>query len=341
MTTPRMTVIKVVRAVAFIATLALAAWGVQHLANHGSDAVPTKEAPVTVVTYQRDGAVDAGQALRYERLTGPSRTIVRDSSGAVLMTLTDGTRTVLLTGPRRTFAEPQATDASVVTSAWVRLLSTEWRAGDEQAPWFGPWFAQIRADRSPDVLAATLQYQDGAADERDARGIRFRGDAAFSLTAADFADYLGVPWSFPDGILHKSSVRDYGTIDSSGFIRLVYGYRFGYPLRGGNSVGPGLPRRASAIAELSPGTILIPNARTTATDYAALQPGDLLFFDVEPADPELDHTAIYLGIDTEGHHRFISSRERANGPTLGDIGGASVLDSNGLYAQSWRSARRI
>lgn len=55
----------------------------------------------------------------------------------------------------------------------------------------------------------------------------------------------------------------------------------------------------------------------------------------------LDHTGMYLGNDTEGHKVFISSREEANGPTIGDKGGASRLDGNGYYAAALRSAKRL
>jgi hypothetical protein len=61
-------------------------------------------------------------AYRYERLTGPDRTVVRDARGGVLATLTDNARTAVLTGPSRTFAEPETTTATVVTDTWVRLM---------------------------------------------------------------------------------------------------------------------------------------------------------------------------------------------------------------------------
>ena len=50
---------------------------------------------------------------------------------------------------------------------------------------------------------------------------------------------------------------------------------------------------------------------------------------------------IYLGLDSGGQHRFISSREKANGPTMGDIGGTSLLDDGRFYSRGWRAARRI
>jgi cell wall-associated NlpC family hydrolase len=73
-----------------------------------------------------------------------------------------------------------------------------------------------------------------------------------------------------------------------------------------------------------------------------LQAGDLVFFDADPIDgPAIDHVGMFIGVDSVGNRRFISSRKGANGPTLGDVRGASVLDGPGLYAKSFRSARRL
>jgi hypothetical protein len=66
-----------------------------------------------------------------------------------------------------------------------------------------------------------------------------------------------------------------------------------------------------------------------------------VFFEVEGGADELDHVGIFVGIDSDGHYRFMSSRERANGPTFGDLGGTSLLDDGGMYSRGWRAARRI
>ena len=47
------------------------------------------------------------------------------------------------------------------------------------------------------------------------------------------------------------------------------------------------------------------------------------------------------GVTGQDNHRFISSRKSANGPTLGDTNGKSLLDGTGLYAKSFRAARRF
>jgi cell wall-associated NlpC family hydrolase len=288
--------------------------------------------------------------LTFERVNSPGRTVVRDRAGAVAATFTDDARTALVNGPLRSFSEPKATAAKVSTTAWVRLLPQPWTAGAEKADWFAEWFRAARQDTTPDVLEIATQYTVDAPSEKDASGVRFRGDASFGPVKAsgagrqeqsDFYDYLGVPWKFPNGPAGAPDRGRYGAVDCSGYVRLVFGYRLGMPLLNTNAAGPGLPRRAFAISEFGPGVQLVPNKLRRATDYAALQPGDLVFFELEDDPETLDHVGIYLGIDDRGKHRFISSRERINGPTMGDVGGTSLLDDGGTYSTAWRSARRL
>ncbi|MFL6119522.1 NlpC/P60 family protein, partial [Actinophytocola sp.] len=311
----------------------------------------TAGSPATALAIQGAGGASAAVAsTRFDRLTNPGRTVVRDQTGAVLATFTDGARTVALTGPARTFTEPRFTRATITTTTWVRLAPQPWTPGAEKAAWFGQWFAAARRDTGPDVFGVAMQYADGAADEKTADGLRFRGDAIFGpvepagyarLEQSDFLDYLGISYAFPDAGRKTPKPAHLGALDCSGFVRMVYGYRLGYPLLGTNDPGPGLPRRAWAIAEHGPGVALIPNTRTRVTAYDALQPGDLLFFEVEGTEDELDHVGIFVGTDSDGHYRFMSSRERANGPTFGDLGGTSLLDDGGMYSKGWRAARRI
>ncbi|MCA1671666.1 MAG: C40 family peptidase [Actinobacteria bacterium] len=289
--------------------------------------------------------------LSYSRLTNPGRTLVSDTTGTVVATLTDGARTVNLVGPQRTFLEPDFTAATVTTHTWVRLLPGPWAPGAEQEPWFRPWLDQQLHNRDPDVLAVATEYLHHQPDIRDANNVRYRGDAEFgppNETAtsreenSDFYDYLGVPWSFSDGRQEFPDPIRYGNIDYSGYLRLVYGYRMGYPLLGTNTAGPGLPRRASAMAEFGPGVVMVSDQGRPVDNYASLQPGDLVFFNVDPGiDPHVDHSGIYLGLDDSGHHRFISSRATANGPTLGDLGGTALLDDGGFYSTAFRTAKRL
>ena len=289
--------------------------------------------------------------LSYDRLENPGRTVVRvRSSGDVVATLTDGARTAVLPGPPRTFADPKFTRATVTSTTWVRLLPRAWERGSETEHWFRRWLDRKSASTEPDALAVAAQYLEGRPAARDAAGVRFRGDAAFgprtspSATAleeaSDFYDYLGADWTFADGDTESAERRRYGAVDCSGYVRLVYGYRMGLPLLNVNKKGPGLPRRAFAMAEFAPGKVIVHNTRRQAQAYHRLQPGDLVFFDIN-GGPQIDHTGIYFGRDDTGHHRFISSRARANGPTLGDLGGTSLLDDDGFYSRGFRTAKRL
>jgi cell wall-associated NlpC family hydrolase len=334
-----------------LAVIGLSGFGVVQFARQQATGDATSEPSATAMAIQGGGgpAPAAATGPSFDRLANPARTVVRDPSGAVIATFTDGARTVALTGPVRTFAEPRFTTATITSTTWVRLAPEPWTPGAEKADWFAQWFDAARKDTSPDVFATAMQYADGAPPEENADGLRFRGDAIFGpvepagyarLEQSDFLDYLGISYSFPDG--RKTAKPDHnGALDCSGFVRMVYGYRLGYPLLGTNNPGPGLPRRAWAIAQNGPGVALIPNTRTRVTAYDALQPGDLLFFEVEGSVDELDHVGIFVGIDSNGHYRFMSSRERANGPTFGDLGGTSLLDDGGKYSKAWRAARRI
>jgi cell wall-associated NlpC family hydrolase len=303
---------------------------------------------------------DAGAAVpepdgkyKFARLDDPPRTVVQNSGDQALAVFTDGARTVRLAGPARTFAEPEFTSATVTTTAWLRLAPQEWKQGAEGGDWFRPWLEKALTDRSPDVLATSMQYVTGAKRQKNDDGLQVAGDAIFGpesetdpdgrAEASDFYDYLGVSWSFPDGKKEKPSKNRLRALDCSGFIRMVYGYRLGYPLRGTNTEGKGLPRRAYAMAEFGPGVQLMPNTGEQATDLDRLQPGDLLFFNAGPVqNKHIEHSGIYLGQDSAGHYRFISSRATANGPTLGDAGGASIIDGRDAYwAVRFRTARRI
>ncbi|WP_371481146.1 C40 family peptidase [Kitasatospora sp. NBC_00315] len=301
-------------------------------------------------------------AYRYERLAGPDRTVVRDGAGGVVATLTDGARTALLTGPSRTFAEPATTSAVLVSDAWVRLLPQNWKAGAEGEGWFRTWLQQSLGSQADDILAIATQYMNGAPEQKDAKGVRFRGDASFGpinpdgllgqdyrLEQTDFVDYLGKPYTFADKVTKQPDRIRYGAFDCSGFVRMVYGYRGGYPLLSKDVAGPGLPRTANGLARLAPGVAVLPLTTLPGSDVTvrptsidALQPGDLVFFEIDTrTGARLDHTGIYLGLDTDGHPRYISSREEADGPTFGDKGGTARLDDNGMYAKGLRSAKRL
>lgn len=288
----------------------------------------------------------------FTRLRSPARTVAR-RDGRVVATLTDGARTAVLAGPRRVFAEPRTTSARVVSTSWVRYLPRPWQAGGERSPWFASWLPQALGNRSPDVLASSLQYVSGSPSRRNGSGTRYAGDASFGqknsdgTTGArdeggDFYDYLGVRWTFPGGLRRAPDKGRYNTVDCSGYLRLVIGYRSGYPLSGDESTRYGLPRRAINMARQGPGVTVVANRGGRPRGFGALAPGDLVLFNNDPKDgPQVDHVGIYLGVDTEGHHRFVSSRKVADGPTMGDVGGASRLDGPGYYPDAFRQVRRI
>lgn len=280
---------------------------------------------------------------RLSRLTSPGRTVVRASTGAWLATLTDGSRTVTLVGPERTFSEA-STPERVATRTWVRLLRTPFAGTVDVA-----WLTEALADGSPDVLAIAMQYVDGAPPMVSEQGLRYRGNASYGpllangdrAAGSDFNDYLGVTWTYPDRSSDAPDTTAYGSLDCSGFVRMVFGYRAGLPLSL-RPDGRSLPRRAFEQLASAPGQVILPNTGVAPPDRSLLQPGDLVFFNASPEDgPRIDHVGIYLGRDTGGHERFISSRKGADGPTLGDIRGRSILDGTGLYASAFRAARRM
>jgi cell wall-associated NlpC family hydrolase len=285
------------------------------------------------------------------RLSDPDRTVVSDGTGAVVAVFTDGARTVRLTGPQRTFAEPDHTDATVTTDAWIRLAPAEWQDGEEAADWFEPWLTEALADESADVFAIAYEYVAGAPEQVD-EGLQIAGDASFGPPSeldsdgraerSDFYDYLGVEWEFSEGPAGEPKPDHFQSLDCSGYLRMVFGYRLGYPMHNTNEPGPGLPRRAFAIAEHGPGTLLIENTGEPSRAYELLQEGDLVFFHSDDPDPDvIGHSGIYLGVDSNGDHRFVSSRVTVNGPTMGDVGGASILNGSGYYAEQFLAARRL
>ncbi|WP_411103042.1 C40 family peptidase [Streptomyces sp. cmx-4-9] len=303
------------------------------------------------------GAQDGTE--RWERLQNPQRSVLRSGDGAVLATFTDGARTATLTGKSRTFTEPAAPQTRVVTDTWVRLLPEPWRAGAEREQWFQDWFKKFSGSEEDDIFAIAFQYGDKAPVKKDAAGVQYAGDAAFGplnpngsagndlrLEQSDFYDYLGIPYTFRDGTTEQPEKPKFRAMDCSGFIRTVFGYRSRFPLMSTDTRGNGLPRTANGMARAKTGVEVLPLKGVTAQDRPAavdvLQPGDLVFFKLDSRTADrLDHAGIYLGNDTEGHKIFISSREEANGPTIGDKGGASRLDGNGYYAAALRSAKRL
>jgi len=289
----------------------------------------------------------SGSASGYvmQRQSGPSRTVVSTGAGTWVATFTDGARTVALAGPKRTFGEPTTTSATVTTSVWVRLLATPFTGSVNTT-----WLDHARVDTSADVLATAMQYIAGAPTISNSTGVRIAGDADYGplqadgsrSAGADFNDFLGVSWNYASGTVDAPEASELGALDCSGFMRMLFGYRGGVPLVLTPDGGKSLPRHSWEIAESGPGVVVIPNSGAQPSSRAALQAGDIVAFDASTTDgTRIDHVGMFLGRDSAGHDRFISSRITANGPTLGDLGGRSSLDGTGLYALSFRSARRV
>lgn len=275
------------------------------------------------------------------RASAPARTLVKDGSGRLLATLTDGSRSVVLTGPARRLAESGTTE-TVTTTAWVRLLPGPFRGTVDTA-----WVRDRLADSSPDLLAAAMAYVTGAPTVAGADGGTVSSDASYGplvdgsrQEGSDWNDYLGVTATY-DGVADAPEAAQAGALDCSGFVRMVFGVAGGFPM----TVVPDgvrLPRRAVQMATQAPGTVVVPDRGRQVTSFGALLAGDLVLFDASTDDgTAVDHVGIYLGKDSLGRQRFVSSRKTVDGPTLGDVGGRSVLDGTGLYATSFRTVRRL
>jgi hypothetical protein len=300
-------------------------------------------------------------------------THVTDGRGAWKATFTKDARTVTLAGPRRTFAEATARD-SVSHSTWVRLLPVA-HEGSPDSRWLVAALA-ANAKGTRDLLAIGMEYVAGAKPKYDSRGRRYAGDASYGPRGEDGVRQLG---SDVDDYLRTVSeaLRDSRerarassetrledeirqeflarrqSLDCSGYIRMIFGYRDSF--EGGGYRLPFaltralaakdatvLPRTAEDLFMEGPGVALIEDEGTQVTRFEALRPGDAVFFQADPErEARLDHVGVYLGADEAGRHRFLSSRKSADGPTLGDVRGSSLLDGTGLYARSFRSARRF
>jgi NlpC/P60 family len=288
------------------------------------------------------------------RLTNPDRTEVRDSQKKWLATLTDGAYTVTLRGPRRSFAEPTAANA-VTHSTWVRTLPMPFD-GKLDTTWLA-YALQANTKKVPDVLAIAMQYLAKAAAIFE-NNLQIAGDAAYGPIkngtreeGSDFNDYLGIQWVYPDQVDNPEQ-RQFQCLDCSGFVRMVWGFRHHLPGRQYRDTVPltlkpsqsesGIPRHSFEIYEVAPGIIIIADTGVQVEDMSQVGIGDLVFFDADESDGKrIDHVGIYLGLDAADHHRFISSRKGANGPTMGDYKGKSILDGTGLYARTFRAVRRL
>ncbi len=303
-----------------------------------------------------EGTASASGSYAFRRASDPPRTEVVDPVDAHwIATFTDDSYTVALRGPTRTFSETTAT-SSVTHEVWVRTLPSPFGGTVD-----GEWLDAARAaneNNVADVLALAMQYVKGAPPLYEG-SLQIAGDAKYGplvdgerKEGSDFSDYLGITWLYPDGPSDPPERSQFHSLDCSGYLRMIWGYRHSFagspyadrlPLSLG-MIGTALPRRAYMQYESAPGIVVIQNAGVQVTDFTRLQVGDLVFFDASVDDgTALDHVGVYLGPDSASppKHRFLSSRKSINGPTLGDYNGKSVLDGSGLYARGFRAARRL
>ncbi|WP_406174530.1 NlpC/P60 family protein [Streptomyces sp. NBC_00996] len=343
----------VVHTATVLALLAGSAYFTYELRKDEQAKVPAAQ---TVTDNGLQNSVRATGKQTWERLNDPARSVLRDAKGAVIATFTDGARTATLKGQSRTFSEPVNTSTKVVTDDWVRLMPEPWTKGAQNQQWFKDWFKEYYGSQEDDIFAIAFQYVQGAPVKKDSAGVPYAGDAVFGpykadgvdrLEQNDFYDYLGIPYTFRTGTTMDARKERYRALDCSGFMRMVWGYRSRYPLMATDTLGDGLPRSANGMARSKVGVDIIKLRGpapwyTRPTNIDMLQPGDLLFFKMDHRTADhIDHVALYLGLDTEGHKVFVSSRKEQNGPTIGDKGGVSRIDGNGFYAGLFRSAKRL
>jgi hypothetical protein len=276
----------------------------------------------------------------YTRYADPARTVVTDEWGQWVATFADGCRTVTVVGPARILSEPDVT-ATVTTPTYVRVYPTLFDGTVDES-----WLASALVDQNPDVLQLALQYVQYAPALYDGL-LKIAGDADYGpllgttrQEGSDFNDYLGVPWAY-GSVTDNPESDQINCLDCSGFMRMVWGYRSGLPMVISPD-GTSIPRRSFEILASAPGIVTIPNTGVQVTDLSRLSTGDLVFFDASTDDgTQIDHVGMYLGVDSSGRYRFVSSRKTPNGPTMGDVAAKSILDGSYFYARSFRAARRF
>lgn len=244
----------------------------------------------------------------------------------------------------------------VTHDTWVRVLDAPYGGG-----WTDDLARQIRhwaQDTTPDVLAYAMMFVGYAPAVTDAElggGVQVYGTAGYGplqpngtrYEFSDFNDFFGIGWTFPNGETRSfphGDIDESLNVDCSGMVRMVYGYNMGLPLTFDLDFdGLNIPRRSRDMGPNGPG-IIVAQAVGTPPSLAQIQIGDVVFFDADSGDVvsgQIDHDGIFIGQDTLGGYRFISSRKVADGPTFADIGGASLLDGTGFYADAFRIIRRF
>ena len=300
--------------------------------------------PVAEVTAAQTDRWPEGWSV--DRRTDPDRSVVVDEVGAEVATFTDGASTVVLAGPERRFEEDTA-EHGVTTDRWVRVLPEPFDGEVDAA-----WLTAALATDLPDVLEVLTRYWTGAPDQVADDGVLISAEAGYGPLQTDGSRPVGSDWHDFRGVeatssnrLHRADEAHYRSLDCSGYVREIYGVRFGLPLTRRPDGGASLPRRAKHQAATAPGVVPIADTggQVDPARLDRLQAGDLVFFDAPSNDDRaIDHVGVYLGVDDGGHHRFVHSRMSVNGPTMGgDQHGTSVVDGDGFFARGFRATRRL
>jgi NlpC/P60 family len=289
----------------------------------------------------------------------PAETLVKDSNGSPVALFSMGSRTAVFYGKNRVLSEKNFS-VEVKTNTWVRILPMAYN-GSIPEEWFNAAM-RMNQELAPDVLGIGLQYVEGQPEIKNNQGQVIAADASYGpfddtgtnrVGGSDVMDFLGTQIV---GVLSngrsKPKNENLRSLDCSGFIRIVFGYRHSVkvgeeeiivPLAKSNPAeADALPRTAAEILQANIGINIAPDKVNQIKVFDDLRVGDLVFFRAEiESERDIDHVGIYLGIDSSGEHRFLSSRKTANGPTMGDVGGASVLNGNGVYAKSFHAVKRL
>jgi hypothetical protein len=280
----------------------------------------------------------------YTERHDPTRTDVYDEDDNWVATFTDDAYTVIYHGPERTFVQDGDT---VRTDIWVRIYTEPYDGQIGTAE--RAWLTDALADTSADIQALGTQYIAGAPNLYDG-SLRIAGDAAYGDgIGADFNDFLGISWTYSSGTVDQPESSQYGQLDCSGFVRMLFGYRGTpdkIPLTLTSTSGTMLPRTSYNQYLHGTGVILIENTESDVPDstLSVLQPGDVLFFDSSSRETpgNINHVGIYMGEDTNGRPRFMSSLPSADGPVFGRSSGSDfVLDGTGFWSDALRAARRL
>lgn len=266
--------------------------------------------------------------------------------------------------------QAQWANPETITHAWwVRLLDEPFDGVTVPADWLKRY---VDAD-DEDILSLAMGYIANAPAvsmwSTDAYrldppiervyGAQWGGNASYGprdsagarIEGGDWNDYIGVTVNYPlsngGTTVDPPEVDQFQCIDCSGYVRTVFGMRAGYGLQIAADWPDRFPRTSRLIADSGPGLLVMEVAGATPTDpeRALVMIGDIVNFDAtsDPGEEEgqIDHDGIFMGADNNGGLRFISSRKTANGPTMSDIGGASLFSGGGLYSLTLRSARRV